>query len=98
MLTLRHDEDFLRYTDPLNYFLTPKAKNNGSPFHYTEIAIPKNDIAEFETLQLYAMQKFAERFTSVYDDFLAKLMLCPKQEKFMDFANAGSSIIKIHLS
>ena len=87
---------FLRYTDPLNYFLTPKAKNNGSPFHYTEIAIPKNDIAEFETLQLYAMQKFSERFTSVYEDFLAKLMLCPKQEKFMDFANAGSSIIKIH--
>ncbi len=87
---------FLRYVDPLNYFLTPKAKNNGSTFHYTEIPIPKNDIAEYEMMQIFAMQKFSERFGNVYDDFLAKLKLCPKQECFKDFSKAGSSVIKIH--
>lgn len=86
---------FLRYVDPLNYFLTPKPKNKGIAYHTMEIGI--KDIAECKQFQIYVMQQFHERYGHVYDEYLKLLKIPPElldmvgREKFY-----GEDVIKIH--
>ena len=88
---------FLRYADPLNYFLSPKPKKNGTAFHTLGITIPKNDIAEYKPLQLYAMHQFYGRFGQVYKDFLNLLKIPPVLlSQFESEKACGDTVIKIH--
>ena len=84
---------FLRFVDPLNYFITPKPLRNGIAYH-TSVA---GDIAEYKVLQLYAMQKFSECYGSVYDDFLTLVKI---PFSFMIQAksgtNVGEHIVNVH--
>lgn len=86
---------FLRYVDPLNYFLTPKPKNNGAAFHTTETGI--SDIAEHKPFQLYAMRQFYGRFGQAYKDFLNLLKIPPLfLNHFKTETTCGDTVIKIH--
>lgn len=66
---------FLRFVCPMNYIFTP-GKNN----HILGVKVRMNDIAESEELQQYAMLKFHERFGTVYEDYLSRLLLPPAFE------------------
>ncbi len=66
---------FLRFVCPMNYIFTP-----GKNHHVLGVKVRMNDIAESEEIQQYAMLKFHERFGTVYEDYLSRLLLPPAFE------------------
>ena len=66
---------FLRFVCPMNYVFTP-----GKNHHVLGVKVRMNDIAESEELQQYAMLKFHERFGTVYEDYLSRILLPPAFE------------------
>lgn len=70
---------FLRMACPLNYILTPKKS-----LQQTEIPVEKNDIGESKKLQEYAIKVFKEKYGTVYDNFLNKIMKIPETELLND--------------
>ncbi|MBD5412109.1 MAG: hypothetical protein HDR51_05095 [Treponema sp.] len=86
---------FLRYVDPLNYFLTPKPKNKGITYHTMETGI--RDIAEYKQFQIYAMQQFHERYGHVYEEYLKLLKIPPELLDILGKEKSyGENVIKIH--
>ena len=73
----------LRFLHPLNYFCAPKDNNNG--YVYCEFTDCVNNgkknprrfrrISGYEHLLYYAHYKFKEKYSDIYDDFLARIML-----------------------
>ena len=59
----------------MNYVFTP-----GKNHHVLGVKVRMNDIAESEELQQYAMLKFHERFGTVYEDYLSRILLPPAFE------------------
>ena len=78
---------FLRFLNPLNYFLCPKDKNGRSKkvyceFHDTIKNRVFNNISGYEPLIHFAYQRFKEKYGKVYDDFLKLIMLPTNPEDF----------------
>lgn len=85
---------FLRFVDPLNYFLAPKAKWRNNYFNSFTNNILNDvgyDIAEYKPLLDYVSDQFKQIYGKDYEDFLTMILL-PK-----DFIKApnGQEIIDI---
>lgn len=84
---------FLRFLNPLNYFLCPKDKNGQSGKVYCEFfnnmkKRVSNNISGYEPLLRFAYRRFKDKYGELYDDFL-KLIMLPKNPE--DFFNKSSS-------
>ncbi len=82
---------FLRLANPLNYFLTPKMKKDGTVYneYRNNKGEIKYDIAEYKNLQNFVHEKFLEKYGAMYSDYL-KLVKLPND--FFGKSNANEKI------
>ena len=69
---------FLRFVDPLNYFLAPKAKYGEKCYNYFTNNIKDDvgyDIAEYKPLLDFVSEQYKKIYGKVYEDFLDTILL-----------------------
>jgi len=76
---------FMRFVNPLNYFLAPKDNTSGKIFNYFENPDMQNRkkledridcrIAEYKSLTSYVNEVYSSMYGKVYKDFQAKILL-----------------------
>lgn len=93
---------FMRFTNPLNYFLAPKDNTSGPVFNYFENPDKKDEkklkdridckIAEYKPIISYVNEIYTSIYGNVYQDFQKKILL-PKNY-FQE--NTGNQKIEIN--
>lgn len=93
---------FMRFVNPLNYFLAPKDNTSGNIFNYFENPDKKDKkkledridcrIAEYKPILSYVNEIYTSIYGKVYQDFQTKILL-PK-DYFQE--NTGDQIIDIN--
>lgn len=81
--------EFLRFTCPLNYVLTPKVGSNRC--QESPIRFYKNDIGEDSRFQQYAMLRCSQKYGDVFEKYISHLMLEPG----VNGKDYGEEIIKL---
>ncbi len=68
---------FLRFTNPLNYVLTPKSPIDNKVYNefYNSAGEKEHDIAEYKNLQNYVHEQFETYFGKQYTDYLNQIYL-----------------------
>lgn len=71
--------EFLRFVDPINYFLAPKGRYNGIVYNHFHPYDGKkeNDIGEYKPLLAYIQNQFRKRYGKIYDEYLRLIMCKP---------------------